>query len=190
MRKSLGFDDERPVIFVGGGSLGTNSLAKFLPVLLLSRRKIGVIFNTGKDKVAFKMVKEYMRLLARLKKKDKVLIKNLGWIENMAEILSAVDIVFGKAGPNFMFDVVAAEKPFVAITHIGGQEDGNLEIIKKKKLGWVKEKNTSLLRFFRLYLKRPNYFHKKYETSIHAEAVKNKGSGELVWKRVKKDLGI
>ena len=190
MRKSLGFDDERPVIFVGGGSLGTNSLAKFLPVLLLSRRKIGVIFNTGKDKVAFKMVKEYMRLLARLKKKDKVLIKNLGWIENMAEILSAVDIVFGKAGPNFMFDAVAAEKPFVAITHIGGQEDGNLEIIKKKKLGWVKEKNTSLLRFFRLYLKRPSYFHKKYEMSIHAEAIKNKGSGELVWKRVKKDLGI
>ena len=53
----------------------------------------------------------------------------------MAEVLGASDIVFGKAGPNFLFDSVACQKPFVSMTHIGGQEDGNVELIKKKKLG-------------------------------------------------------
>jgi len=184
MRKSMGINDNRPVIFVGGGSLGTNSLARFLPVLLLAKRPIGVIVNTGKDKIAYKMVEEYRKLMVRLKRKDRVIIKNLGWIENMAEVLSAADIVFGKAGPNFLFDVVAAQKPFVAIAHIGGQEDGNLEIIRKKKLGWVKEKNGSLLRFFRRYLKRPGYYHKKYEVYIAREAEKNRKSGYLIWKKI------
>jgi UDP-N-acetylglucosamine:LPS N-acetylglucosamine transferase len=63
----------------------------------------------------------------------------------MAEVLSASDIVFGKAGPNFLFNVVACKKPFVAITHVGGQEDGNLDIIRKKKGRKVSEEEDSSL---------------------------------------------
>jgi UDP-N-acetylglucosamine:LPS N-acetylglucosamine transferase len=132
MRKKLGIKDTRPVIFVGGGSLGTSSLSKILPALMLVKNKVAVIFNTGTDKMGYNLVEQYVKLFKKFGN-DNVIIKNLGWIDNIGEVLSACDMVFGKAGPNFLFDVVAHQIPFVAVTHIGGQEDGNLDLIKEKK---------------------------------------------------------
>lgn len=188
VKSKLGFNDDRPVVFVGGGSLGTNSLVKLLPVLMMVKTKVGVIFNTGTDKLAYNMVEEYIKLFRRLKRNDLVQIKNMGWIENMAEVLSACDIVFGKAGPNFLFDVVAVGKPFVAITHIGGQEDGNIDIIKKKKLGWVKERGNSSAKFLLEYLKNPIKYQEKFKETIKEEGKKNQKSLPKILERIKMEL--
>ena len=187
-RKKLGFNDDRPVVFIGGGSLGTNSLTKLLPALMLIKGKAGFIFNTGTDKLAFNLVEQYIRLFKKLNKDSQVIIKNLGWIENMAEVLAGVDIVFGKAGPNFLFDVVASKKPFVAITHIGGQEDGNVELIKKKGLGWVKEKRNEAAEFLLDYLREPKKYQEKFKKNVEAEAERNSKSMTIILKRVKKEL--
>jgi UDP-N-acetylglucosamine:LPS N-acetylglucosamine transferase len=190
MRQKLGFYDDRPVVFVGGGSLGTGSLTKILPALMVVRKKVGLIFNTGTDKLAYNLVAEYIRLFKRLRRDDMVSIKNLGWIENMAEVLEASDIVFGKAGPNFLFDVVAKEKPFVAITHVGGQEDGNIDLIREKKLGWIKEQGTTATQFFLDYVDNPKKFTEGFRESIKKEAEMNKKCMGIVLKRVEKELGI
>jgi len=187
-RKKLGFEDDRPVIFIGGGSLGTSALPKLLPLIMIIDKKVGLVINTGTDKLAYKMVEQYKKMFSRFKKNDNVKIVHLGWIENMAEVLSGCDMVLGKAGPNFLFDTVACQKPFVAITHIGGQEDGNIELIKKKKLGWVKERNKEILDFILSYLDRPKYFEKKYQENIKKEADKNKKTLPLILEKIKKDV--
>jgi UDP-N-acetylglucosamine:LPS N-acetylglucosamine transferase len=184
-RKKFGFNDDRPVIFVGGGSLGTNSLTRILPTLMLLKKKVGFIINTGTDKLGYNLVEEYIRLFKKIRKDDLVIIKNLGWIDNMAEALAACDMVFGKAGPNFLFDVVATEKPFVAITHIGGQEDGNIELIKDKKLGWIKEKNREISKFLMNYLEKPEYYQNKFAETIQKEAQFNQCSLPLILEKVK-----
>jgi len=189
VKKKLGFTDDRPVIFVGGGSLGTSALPKLLPALLLVKKPVGVVVNTGADRMAFKMVANYMKLFSNFKKKrELVQIKNLGWIDNMAEVLTACDIVFGKAGPNFLFDVMAVGKPFVAITHIGGQEDGNIDLIKKKKLGWVKEKNGEAAKFLFDYLEKPGYYNKKFAKNIKREGENNRNSLKKVERMIKKTI--
>jgi processive 1,2-diacylglycerol beta-glucosyltransferase len=154
VRKSLGILDDRPTIFVGGGSFGNSALPRTLPMLLSAKRPIAIIFNTGTDKLAFNLISEYAKSYKRSKKKY-VQIINLGWIENMAEVLTACDIVFGKAGPNFLMDSIARRKPFVAISHIAGNEDGNLDLIRERGLGWVKEKPDELEDFIKEYLERP-----------------------------------
>lgn len=186
IRKQWGIIDNRPIVFVGGGSLGTNSIRKLLPALLMVDKPVGVIINTGTDKLAYRMVNEFCRLFARLKRENLVVIRNLGWIENMAEVLSACDIVLGKAGPNFLFDVVAVGKPFVAITHIGGQEDGNIDLIKKKKLGWVKEKRGELAKFFLSYVDQPERYNNKYSQTIKAEAERNRVTMVKIVELIKK----
>ncbi len=187
-RKKLGITDDRPVIFMGGGSLGTNSLTKLLPTLIFIKKKVAFVINTGVDKFAFNLVKNYSKILTNLRKDDVVYIKNMGWIDNMAEVLVASDIIFGKAGPNFLFDVVACQKPFVAITHIGGQEDGNIDLIKKKNLGWIREKNSELVNFLYQYLDNPKYFENKFKKEIKEEALNNKDSMKTILERVKKEL--
>ncbi|MCW1948873.1 MAG: hypothetical protein KIH89_000270 [Candidatus Shapirobacteria bacterium] len=187
-RKKLGFDDDRPVIFLGGGSLGTNSLTKVLPSLLMVDKKVGLVINTGVDKLAFNLVEQYRKMFERIRKDGMVKIVNMGWIDNMAEVLSACDIVFGKAGPNFLFDVVAVGKPFVAMTHIGGQEDGNIDLIKKKKLGWIREKNGEILNFLFEFLENPVYFEKKFAEEIELEGEKNEKTLPMIGEMVKKIL--
>jgi UDP-N-acetylglucosamine:LPS N-acetylglucosamine transferase len=187
-KKRLGFEDDRPIVFIGGGSLGTNSLALLLPALMMVKKKVGIIVNTGTDKIAFNMVEQYRKIFEKLRGKDTVIIKNLGWIENMGEILAISDIVFGKAGPNFLFDVVAAGKPFVAITHIGGQEDGNIDLIKQKKLGWVKEKGNQAAEFFLKYVDNPEKYNHKFDKEIRAEAKRNQKSLPMILEEIKKDM--
>lgn len=188
VRKKLGFMDDRPVIFVGGGSLGTNSLPRLLPTMLMIDKKVGFVINTGIDKVAFNLVEQYRKMFKRLRKDSPVQIVHMGWIENMAEVLSACDMVFGKAGPNFLFDVMAVKKPFVAMTHIGGQEDGNVELIRKKKLGWVKEKNGEISTFLMEYLKRPKYFENKYKEYIKKESDENQKTLPKILEMINREL--
>jgi processive 1,2-diacylglycerol beta-glucosyltransferase len=183
-RKKLGISDDRPLVFVGGGSLGTSSLSKILPFLMLIKTKVGFVFNTGVDKLAFNMVEEYARLLKTVRRDNLIQIKNMGWIENMAEVLAACDIVFGKAGPNFMFDSIAREKPFVAITHIGGQEDGNIDLIVEKRLGWVREKGNNAGRFLLKYLEDPKKYQDKCKVAVHEEAMRNRESMEKIRKKI------
>lgn len=185
IKKKWGIEDDRPVVFVGGGSLGTNSIAKILPFLLMVQKKVALVFNTGTDKLAYNMVEEYSRIYKKLRKSDLVKIINLGWVDNMAEVVGACDIVFGKAGPNFLFDVVACGKPFVAITHIGGQEDGNIDLIMKKKLGWIKEKGNEAGEFLLEYLENPQKYNEKYEDSIKREAKINQETWGIIEKRIK-----
>ena len=187
-RKKLGIKNDRPVIFVGGGSLGTNALPKLLPTLIFLKSKVTFIINTGNDKFSYNLVGKYCKILAKLRKDDVVNIKNMGWIDDMAEVLGASDIVFGKAGPNFLFDSVACQKPFVSMTHIGGQEDGNVELIKKKKLGWVKEKSGELVTFLYQYLDDPKHFENKFKETIKKEALNNEKSLKIILERVKEDL--
>jgi len=187
-RKELGFVDNRPVIFVGGGSLGMNSLPKLLPAILTLKKKVGIVINTGTDKMAFNLVEQFVKVLRKFKKDELVMIKHLGWIENMNEVLAGCDIVFGKAGPNFLFDVVAVGKPFVAMTHIGGQEDGNIDLIKKKKLGWIKEKNGEISSFLFEYLENPKYFENKFLKNINKEGRLNKKSLPLILERIKNEI--
>ena len=188
VREKLGIKNDRPVIFVGGGSLGTSALPKLLPTLIFLKSKVTFVINTGVDKFSYNLVEKYSKILTKFRKDDVVIIKNMGWIDNMAEVLGASDIVFGKAGPNFLFDSVACQKPFVAITHIGGQEDGNIDLIKKKKLGWVREKNSELVNFLYQYLDDPKYFEDKFKEMIKKEALNNESSLNIILERVRKDL--
>lgn len=175
-----------PTIFVGGGSLGTSSMSMLLPILLTLRKPVQVIFNTGKDAKMQKMISRFEQIIQKMPLIAKNLkIVSLGWIDNMAEILSVCDLVLGKAGPNFLFDVVAVGKPFVSITHIGGQEDGNLEIIRQKKLGWVRENPLSLARFLHSYLKKPKWVENKYKKSIEKESLSNQKCREILIEKIK-----
>jgi len=185
IKEKLGIEEGESVVFVGGGSLGTSAITKFLPVLLLIKQKCTIIFNTGTDKLAYQMVDQYKKIFDKIKKNKGIKIINLGWIENMGEILSISDIVFGKAGPNFLFDVVACRKPFVAITHIGGQEDGNIDLIQKKKLGWVKEGLGEAEDFLQEYISNPVKFDKKFAKTIEIEAKNNEKTMNLIWDKIK-----
>jgi len=121
------------------GSLGVQNVIKFLPSFNKAKKPLKIIMIAGKNNFLFKAFKTYKKINWLL---EKFAINHLDisvyqFTENMPALIKQSDIVIGKAGPNLIFEAVASKKPFIAISYIPGQENGNLEIIKEKKLGWV-----------------------------------------------------
>lgn len=188
IKKSLGLNTTDPVIFFGGTSAGNSSMLNILPVLLSLKKPIQIIFNFGKNKLGSQLVDQFISFFDQFfKGKPIVKILNLGWIENINEILGISDIVFGKGSPDILFETIAAGKPFVSIYHIHGNEDGDLEIIREKKLGWVKERPGELKKFFIDYVNNPKEFNSKLKKFILKEAESNKKSGEIILEKIKNE---
>jgi UDP-N-acetylglucosamine:LPS N-acetylglucosamine transferase len=164
----------KPVIFVGGGSLGNSALPKLLWIIINLKKPAKFIIGTGVDKFSY-FLSLVCKKIIKLLGKDKIIdIEVYSWIEDMGKTVSRCDIVLGKGGPNFIFDCVALEKPFVMISHIGGQEDGNVDLLLEKKLGWIKESYKELKLFLDEYLKYPEKYNQMYIKNIKKEALKNK----------------
>ena len=61
-------------------------------------------------------------------------------------------------------------------------------LIKKKELGWIREKSNNLISFLHKYLDNPKYFENKFKKTINKEALKNQKSLKIILDRVKEEL--
>ena len=80
---------------------------------------------------------------------------NLEFTKELDKYIKISDLVIGKAGPNLLFETVAAKKPFMAVSHIHGQEDGNLEIIRNYKIGFVEENQIKAIKLIKSIINKP-----------------------------------
>lgn len=117
-------------VFLQGGGEGTARFARTVDNLLALRDERGQAF---------------LQLVLAVGT-NKALQRRYGGVEHcrvvpftpqIAPYMAAADIVMGKAGPNVLFESVTLGKPFLATTFLPGQEEGNLELIRRYGLGWV-----------------------------------------------------
>ncbi len=172
--------EEIPTILISAGSLGTSQVAKFLPVLFKFQKNFHYIFVAGKNKALYEIFKRYQNLCS-ITHKNLPKITILQFTTEMPNLMARADIIAGKAGPNLLFESVAAEKPFLALTYIPGQEDGNLDIIKEKNLGWVALKRKDLAKILASFTKNPELINEKAE-DIAREKERISQSGEKLVK--------
>ena len=135
-RKKLGLNPNLFTLCVVSGSEGTFNIFKILSTFLNPRYKIQVIILCGNNFQMFNVVKTLKSLSEKIRGPK---IIGVAYTQVMQDYLRASDLVVGKAGPNTMFQSVATLTPFFAISHISGQEDGNLKIIKRYRIGYVEE---------------------------------------------------
>ncbi len=188
INNQLGFDPKCFTALICGGSEGTSMILKILPSLLSMDKKMQLIIICGNNNELYKAANSFKNLLNKFKNLDIKHLKNINnrlklkifqFTNQMPQLINVSDIVVGKAGPNLLFETVACKKPFFAITHISGQEDGNLDIIKEKKLGYVQEnplkanklikniiRNPQQLENFKKPLKKQKEYNQKAEMRL------------------------
>jgi UDP-N-acetylglucosamine:LPS N-acetylglucosamine transferase len=151
VREALHLKKDVLTFLVASGSEGTNIVTSILPALLKTSRPIQVLIACGNNKTLYKSIRAFSEHLVGDNKK--LSIQPIGFTKQLYLYMQAADLVIGKAGPNTLFEAVATLTPFFAITHIAGQEDGNLDIIREYKLGYVEENvfkaNTLLSKIIR-----------------------------------------
>jgi UDP-N-acetylglucosamine:LPS N-acetylglucosamine transferase len=120
----MGLNPLRFTIFLQGGGDGA---AKFIQTVenILAVPNLQIILATGTNRALFERFQNVPRLFA------------LPFTKHIAAYMNAADVVMGKAGPNMLFESVTLGKPFIATAYIPGQEEANLEFIRRYGLGWV-----------------------------------------------------
>ncbi|MBU0576440.1 hypothetical protein KJ707_00650 [Patescibacteria group bacterium] len=137
VRKKLGLDLDRLTFLVASGSEGTALIIKVLPILIFSKQPIQVIVACGNNQALYQSTKALQKIINKSNQLNSLI--PIQFTPKIHHYMQAADLVIGKAGPNMLFESIATQTPFFAITHISGQEDGNLKIIREYGLGYVEE---------------------------------------------------
>ena len=186
VRRSLSLSPNEFTIAVIGGGEGTISILKILPAFADIKHKVQVVFICGRNKSLYRSLKLF-QAMHDLKNGNDVKFVIKGYTENTHKYLQASDLVIGKAGPNLLFETVATQTPFFAISHIAGQEDGNLDIIKKYKLGFVEENPVKAIKLTRKIIKNPKIL-KRFQKPLQRLSEYNNKSYKILMEYIKEKL--
>lgn len=153
LRPQLGLHPDYLTLLISSGSEGTTMILKILPALVMSPQPVQVVVACGNNAPLLKGIKGLKKVLEKTNHPNKIIA--LGFTDKMHEYMEAADLVVGKAGPNTVFESVATHTPFFAITHISGQEDGNLDIIRDYQVGYVEESPLKAQKLLRDIIEQP-----------------------------------
>ncbi|MBU5690134.1 MAG: glycosyltransferase [Candidatus Aenigmatarchaeota archaeon] len=188
IRKRYGIEDNFTLLFCGG-SEGNNAIIMLLPSLFLSKHKdLQIIFICGNNKGLEKIIKQTYAMFKAINTNIPNIIVR-GFTKNMDDFIAVSDVVVGKAGPNLLFESVSMKKPFIAISHISGQEDGNLELIRKYNLGWVAEEPAKAANLIKTIVEK-RWILKKKKSSLEKVASMNLQAGKKLVDIVSKSLNV
>lgn len=164
VRKGLGLENKKTLIIMGGG-LGLGSIENIVKKLI-EETDLQILVVTGSNE--------------KLKKSLSVLMGNnslhvFGFVENVAELMAAADILITKPGGVTTAEALAMELPIIIISPLPGQEDRNTEYLLNRGVGirvrngdcLINEINSLFNNSLRIkhikemaaYLKRPKAAH-------------------------------
>ena len=177
VRKQIGLDPKVFTLLISSGSEGTTMVMKLLPFLIQLDKPIQVIVACGSNKALYRSVEAFTTMISKIRINTTII--PLSFVTNMHHYMQAADLVVGKAGPNSLFESVATQTPFFAITHISGQEDGNLDIINESSLGYVEENPFKAQVLLQSILDNPEQLD-AFKPSLKKMAAHNKKSKQIL----------
>ena len=187
VRQKLDIPKNNLTILVTAGSVGTNFILKILPTFLQYSNPLTVIFSCGNNKSLKAILDNTIRFHKHLPRSKHVILKTLTFTNDLHKYMQAADLVIGKAGPNQIFEAIATRTPYFAITHIAGQESGNLDMIREFNIGMVEENLIKANLLLRKILNQPNVL-KQYSKPINTLARHNQRSKKLFSEHLSKQL--
>lgn len=183
--KRLNFNPKIPTFLICGGSEGMSSIIKILPSFINSPQKIQLIIICGSNKILKNILSILQSKLSLLTptKKSNLKLKVLGFTKNMDQYIKISNLVIGKAGPNLLFETIACQKPFFAISNMPGQEEGNLDLIKEFHIGIVEKNIVKANKILTNIVKNPHSLD-QYSTGIKKLRQHNLNSKEVLLEQV------
>ncbi len=170
VRKKLKLKDELTFL-ITSGSDGTNLILKLVPALPLVKRPVQIVVACGNNQRLFSLITKLNRLVKAYNSDIEII--PLTFTKEIYLWMQAADLIVGKAGPNTIFESAATLTPFFAITHISGQETGNLEIIKHYRLGIVEERSIKATKLLLRIINQPKIL-RRFDPYLKKVAEHNK----------------
>ena len=147
------------VLFFAGGSNGATYNLIYIKELLKDKYDCNILFVAGKNKKAYKKVKEYIN---RYKSKN---IKLFGFVTTINELYEISDFVITKPGGAQVTECLLFKKPMLLIKGNGGQEIENRLYLTKKGVAKFARNKANFNKNFKKLLEEDN-LRKKISKNI------------------------
>jgi UDP-N-acetylglucosamine:LPS N-acetylglucosamine transferase len=162
----LGLDEGRFTVFLQGGGEGAARFARTVENLL-GIADVQIILAAGTNR---KLQRHFTGCAG---------VHVLPFTREIAPYMATADVVMGKAGPNVLFESITLGKPFIATAYIPGQEEVNLDFIRRHKLGWVALKDISQRYIIRSLARDRALLEKKAETVDAYRRINTDATGQI-----------
>jgi len=122
-----------PLVLVMGGGLGLGRI-EAITKKILNDERFGVVVVTGKNK----------RLYESMRKLQNPRLHLFSYVDDMAKIIAACDLIISKPGGVTSAEVLAMNKPLIIYAAFPGQEDRNTDYLLNRGVA-IKVKNLEML---------------------------------------------
>jgi len=168
MKVKLGLDPEKKVILAMGGGEGVGSLSLIAEKMQVEMKASGVdatiLVICGRNEALKEEInsRDWETFIPRKSKRSKLARKmfrkkriaeerisnakgnvdviGLGFVDNMAEVMVAADVLVSKAGPGTIAEAAAVGLPVMITSFLPGQEAGNVDIVLDGEFGAFSQK--------------------------------------------------
>lgn len=170
-RRRLGYLPGSTVVLLAGGGEGLPHGARHVAALLASNLDVEIAVVCGKDE---RMRARIERLARRYPRRR---IHIYGFVDFMFELMNVADIVVSKGGPATIMEALILKKPLIISQYIYGQEKGNVEFVKRERLGYYIESSRRIVEHIRRFVSDPSTYD-ACQSRIAALALRN-GTAEI-----------
>lgn len=130
LRIEDGLDPNKFTVLLMGGGEGAGGMLDIIKEVEASGLDVQMIIIAGRNK----------QLETKLKKEEekfRMKLKIYGFTDQVHKIMAQSDLIITKAGPGTIAEALAMNLPIIITSWIPGQEEGNVEFVKKFDLGRV-----------------------------------------------------
>ncbi len=185
-KKDLGLSDDKKLVLIVSGSLGSNTINAFFT------RVLSWVKDDANYEVLYITGKAYYENFIKNKTFSKN-VKILPYVDNMTSLLKSVDLVISRAGAGTLSEILALQIPSIIIPSpyvANNHQYYNALDLKNKNVGiMIEEKDLNDKKVFELVndlLKDNNAEYKKMKEKLQKMGMKN--SSEIIYEEIKKVL--
>jgi len=121
----MGIDPDKFTVLILSGGYGMGPIFEMVRYLNDPSMKISLIVICGHNKVLYNKIEKF-------KKDAAIQILNLGYVNNVSELMTVSDLYIGKAGGISTTEALVMGLPLVFVRPIPGQESNNARLVIKE----------------------------------------------------------
>jgi 1,2-diacylglycerol 3-beta-galactosyltransferase len=140
--QQFGLDPAMPIVLLAGGGAGAGGLEKLACALWQADLSIQLLVITGHH---VRLYRRLERLARRLPEHLQQRCRVLGFVQQMADLMQAADLLITKAGPSTICEAVACKLPIILSGYIPGQEKDSVGYVCEQGLGILAETPEKLI---------------------------------------------
>lgn len=152
LRREWGMDSKRMTLLVTSGSFGLGPTEELLEDLEEFSESIQALVVCGNN----------THLKERLENRSFAYkTKVFGFVDFMADVMEAADLLIAKCGGSTTCESLAKEKPMVVLDPIPGQEAGNASVLKERGASFFVQDHSEIKVILRNILRHPQVMEDK-----------------------------